>query len=45
MQFYAKQIDRRKEKYKHSNVKEDILETVSRKSEIILQGHTAAKRN
>lgn len=45
MQFYTRQIDRRKEKSKHSNVKGDIQETVSRKSETILQGHTAAKRN
>lgn len=45
MQFYTRQIDRKKEKYKYSNVKEGILETVSRKSEIILQGHTATKRN
>lgn len=41
MKFCTRQIDRGKKKY--SNVKEDILETVSRKSEIILQGHTAAK--
>lgn len=45
MQFCTRQIDRKKEKYKYSNVKGDILETVSRKSEMILQGHTAAKRN
>lgn len=45
MQFYTREIGRRKEKSKQGNVEGDIQETVSGKSEAILQGQTAAKRN
>lgn len=45
MRFYIRHLERTKEKSKHSNVKVDIQQTVSRKSEMILQGHTAAKTN